>query len=191
MDGVGGLEGCRWIFILEGILTVVIAFISFFLLPDYPETAKFLTHEERAWVVHRLKYQGSNNSDVMVVESKEFQWKYIRDAFNDWQVYLQASAIILTALHNTTQTNFRTALIGEQCALYGYVFRPFYAALISKGSLFSFHRLSRNLATLLPPLSSWPSRYMWLPALFQSPLRGTRIEKHSVSRSYSPRYALC
>lgn len=58
MDGVGGYEGWRWIFILEGLLTVIVAFLAFFVLHDFPETATFLTEEERAFVVYRLKFQG-------------------------------------------------------------------------------------------------------------------------------------
>lgn len=88
MDGIGGLEGWRWIFILEGILTVVIACISFFILYDFPETATFLSEEERGWLVHRLKYQGSKDSGHMIAESDEFQWRYVKDAFLDWQIYI-------------------------------------------------------------------------------------------------------
>ncbi|KAI4221043.1 MAG: hypothetical protein L6R36_007171 [Xanthoria steineri] len=88
MDGVGGYEGWRWIFILEGILTVVVAIIAFFTIYDFPETAKFLTEPERAWVVHRLRYQGSKDSGQMVAESEHFKWQYVRDAFTDWQIYL-------------------------------------------------------------------------------------------------------
>ncbi|KAL1991065.1 hypothetical protein VTN49DRAFT_5569 [Thermomyces lanuginosus] len=86
MDGVGGLEGWRWIFILEGIATVVVALFAFFLIYDFPETAKFLTKEERAWVVTRLKYQGSG--DRRVAQAEKFEWKYVKDAFMDWQIYL-------------------------------------------------------------------------------------------------------
>ncbi|CAL8580072.1 hypothetical protein XPA_005806 [Xanthoria parietina] len=88
MDGVGGYEGWRWIFILEGILTVLVAIIAFFTIYDFPETAKFLTEPERAWVVHRLRYQGSKDSGQMVAESEHFKWQYVRDAFTDWQIYL-------------------------------------------------------------------------------------------------------
>ena len=94
MDGVGGLEGWRWIFILEGILTVIVAVLAFFVISDFPETAKFLTNEERAWVVKKLKYQGSKDSGHLIAESEQFQWKYVRDAFTDWQVYLQSLGII-------------------------------------------------------------------------------------------------
>ncbi|KAI4139435.1 MAG: hypothetical protein LQ341_004223 [Variospora aurantia] len=88
MDGVGGYEGWRWIFILEGILTVVVAIIAYFTIYNFPETAEFLTEPERAWVVHRLRYQGSKDSSQMVAESEHFKWKYVREAFTDWQIYL-------------------------------------------------------------------------------------------------------
>ncbi|WWD17598.1 hypothetical protein CI109_102039 [Kwoniella shandongensis] len=54
MDGVGGQEGWRWIFILEGILTIVVAIASFWMLYDYPDTAKFLSPAEKAFVKDRL-----------------------------------------------------------------------------------------------------------------------------------------
>ena len=88
MDGVGGYEGWRWIFILEGLLTVLVACFAFFTIYDFPETATFLTEPERVWVIHRLKYQGSKDSGQKVAESEHFKWKYVRDAFSDWQIYL-------------------------------------------------------------------------------------------------------
>ncbi|KAK6209132.1 hypothetical protein LQW54_006586 [Pestalotiopsis sp. IQ-011] len=92
MDGVGNLEGWRWIFILEGIATVIIAVLAFFCLHDFPETAKFLTEEERAFVVFRLKY-GQNKEATLkgqrsVAEVDEFQWKYVWQAFRDWQIWI-------------------------------------------------------------------------------------------------------
>ncbi|KAJ4290487.1 hypothetical protein N0V90_010704 [Kalmusia sp. IMI 367209] len=89
MDGIGDLEGWRWIFILEGILTVVVAVIAYFTLFDFPETASFLTEEERAFVVFRLKYQGQQKDDnVRVAQDDTFQWKYVKAAFLDWQIYI-------------------------------------------------------------------------------------------------------
>ncbi|KAJ4352809.1 hypothetical protein N0V95_003917 [Ascochyta clinopodiicola] len=90
MDGVGNLEGWRWIFILEGILTVIVAVLAYFTLYDFPETASFLTEEERAFVVYRLKYQGALNetaNGVRVAEDDSFQWKFVKSAFLDWQVW--------------------------------------------------------------------------------------------------------
>ncbi|KAK0634307.1 major facilitator superfamily domain-containing protein [Bombardia bombarda] len=100
MDGVGNLEGWRWIFILEGIATVLVAFFAFTMLHDFPETATFFTEEERAFVVFRLKYQGQQQLKVtngvaedggivrpQVAQSEEFRWLYVRQAFADWQIW--------------------------------------------------------------------------------------------------------
>ncbi|KAG7449539.1 putative MFS transporter [Guyanagaster necrorhizus] len=55
MEGSGGLSAWRWLFILEGIPSVVLAFPIWFYLPDYPETASWLSPEEKALSVARLK----------------------------------------------------------------------------------------------------------------------------------------
>jgi MFS family permease len=64
MDYVGGYRGWRWIFILEGLLTVVVSLFFFFLLPNFPEESKWLTEEERAFVKARLQIdQGKSARD--------------------------------------------------------------------------------------------------------------------------------
>ena len=49
MDGLRGLAGWRWIFILEGVGTVVLSIVAAFILPADLASAKFLTAEERAF----------------------------------------------------------------------------------------------------------------------------------------------
>ena len=53
MDGIGGYSNWRWIFILEGILTILIGIAAFFFIADFPEEATWLTEDERTWVVAR------------------------------------------------------------------------------------------------------------------------------------------
>lgn len=62
MAGIGGYGGWRWIFILEGIATVFIAIASYWLVPDWPETAKFYTDEERAYWIRRLALDTEDTS---------------------------------------------------------------------------------------------------------------------------------
>ncbi|KAG5368926.1 putative transporter [Yarrowia sp. C11] len=90
MRGVAGLYGWQWIFILEGIATVLVACVAFFFVHDFPETARFLTEEEREYVMWRLKYDSndSSNSGQMVEENNDRDWKYVRAAFKDIQVYV-------------------------------------------------------------------------------------------------------
>jgi MFS family permease len=93
MNGVGGLAGWRWIFILEGIATIITAISAFFFIYDYPETASFLTEEERAFVVNKLRNQGFVSSEQASQEQQhqeKVSWRYIRQAFSDWQVYVAA-----------------------------------------------------------------------------------------------------
>lgn len=39
----------RWLFIIEGVVTIFVSLCSVFLLPNYPATTKWLTEEERAF----------------------------------------------------------------------------------------------------------------------------------------------
>ncbi|KAI9830797.1 MAG: hypothetical protein M1826_004431 [Phylliscum demangeonii] len=50
MDGKRGYHGWRWIFILEGVLTCVVALTFFFLIPEFPDKARWLSAEERAFL---------------------------------------------------------------------------------------------------------------------------------------------
>jgi MFS family permease len=47
MNGMGGKAGWSWIFILEGIFSVLIGIIAFFLIPSSPRDSKFLTDAEK------------------------------------------------------------------------------------------------------------------------------------------------
>ncbi|EGX95801.1 MFS nicotinic acid transporter Tna1, putative [Cordyceps militaris CM01] len=87
MNGIGGLEGWRWIFILEGLLTIVVAVVIPFVLPDSPETAKFLSDDEKAIVIHRLRHDSGTESGI-VGTGEKFQWKYLIAAMLDWKLYL-------------------------------------------------------------------------------------------------------
>ncbi|KAI0922612.1 hypothetical protein AcW1_002787 [Taiwanofungus camphoratus] len=84
MSGTSGLLGWSWIFILEGIATAVVGAIAFFVLVDFPNTAKFLTPEERAYVIWKKKYDNSS-----VGEEEHFEPRHLWAAFSDWQVWLQ------------------------------------------------------------------------------------------------------
>ncbi len=58
MDGVAGLEGWRWIFILEGLFTVLVGIASFWVIQDFPETAKFVTETESEWCLIKVAERG-------------------------------------------------------------------------------------------------------------------------------------
>ncbi|KAI9241726.1 MAG: major facilitator superfamily domain-containing protein [Podila humilis] len=85
MDGVSGLRGWQWIFIIEGIPTLVMCVVAFFVLPDFPANAKFLTPAERDLTMKRLQ------ADAGPANETEFTWEQFWAAFKDWKVYLHMS----------------------------------------------------------------------------------------------------
>ena len=54
LDGVMGLRGWQWLFILEGIPSVLLGIVSWFYLTDRPEHAIWLTAEQKAWLAAKL-----------------------------------------------------------------------------------------------------------------------------------------
>ncbi|THV85743.1 MFS general substrate transporter [Aureobasidium pullulans] len=82
MDGVQGLEGWRWLFIVEGCLSILIAFIVYFLLPNDFETARFLTQEDKELMRTRMAMNARYNG------APEFDWKEVRKAFRDPKLYI-------------------------------------------------------------------------------------------------------
>ncbi|KAI0162545.1 major facilitator superfamily transporter [Pestalotiopsis sp. NC0098] len=81
MKGVAGLGAWQWIFIIEGIATFIIAVTAFFVMQDYPDTAKFLTPTEKEEVIRRLEEDRS-------ALANEFDMKYFYDAVKDWKIWV-------------------------------------------------------------------------------------------------------
>lgn len=54
LDGAKGLRAWRWLFIIEGVITIFIAFFAYLILPNFPRTTSWLTEEERQLAVWRL-----------------------------------------------------------------------------------------------------------------------------------------
>ncbi|KAI8996645.1 MFS general substrate transporter [Trametes punicea] len=82
MSGTAGLLGWSWIFIIEGLISVVVGVIAYFLFVDYPHAAKFLTAGEKEILIHRQAYDRS-----FAAENEEFAVQHILDALLDWQVW--------------------------------------------------------------------------------------------------------
>ncbi|KAJ5704244.1 hypothetical protein N7493_011382 [Penicillium malachiteum] len=55
MEGAKGLRAWRWLFIIEGAVTIVVAFISMWVLPNFPRTTPWLSEEEKQLAAWRLE----------------------------------------------------------------------------------------------------------------------------------------
>ncbi|KAF5589691.1 major facilitator superfamily transporter [Fusarium pseudocircinatum] len=96
----GGLEGWRWILIIEGLMTVAAGSIVFFTLPNNLTTARYFTPEEREWAVKRLE---QDRGTTMASELDEkFSWGEVRRGVLNVQVWLTSTAYfaILSGLYS-------------------------------------------------------------------------------------------
>jgi len=81
MNQTAGMSAWRWLFILEGIPSVISAFAVWFILPDYPEEASWLTAEEKELAARRLAKEGSKGT------AKALDWQTAKETLMDWRLY--------------------------------------------------------------------------------------------------------
>ena len=81
MDGIGGRPGWAWIFILEGLATVAVGAFCWWMVFDWPDTARFLTPEERIRVQRRLIMDRQGRT------AEDFDKRHIWAALKDWKTY--------------------------------------------------------------------------------------------------------
>ncbi|KAH6667199.1 putative MFS transporter [Halenospora varia] len=101
-----GLTGWRWIFIIEGLLTVVVGFTAYFILPNNLHTAGCLSPEERIFAQQRLLNDRptglGHNSREHEHEPERFAWSEVRRGIFSIQLWLTATAYfaILAGLYS-------------------------------------------------------------------------------------------
>lgn len=86
LDGAKGLRAWRWLFIIEGAITVIIAFAAFFILPNFPRTTTWLTEEERHLATWRL--EEDIGEDDWNGSEKQVFFHGMKLAFQDVKMYI-------------------------------------------------------------------------------------------------------
>lgn len=83
LEGSQGIPGWRWLFIINGAITVVIALAGFFLIPDTPDNggAKWMTPEEVSIAKSRVEKLGRRTI-------RKFEWKKYFKPFLDYRFYI-------------------------------------------------------------------------------------------------------
>lgn len=103
MHGLSGIQGWRWLYIIEGIITIVAAVAVPFILLDYPLTSKKLTPEERKLAYDRLAAEGITSRNDEEFSISHFQ--ALKLAFSNWRLYpLMCGYMII--IGNMTLSNF-------------------------------------------------------------------------------------
>ena len=78
-----GITGWRWLFLLEGLPAVVLGIVALFVLPDWPNEARWLPPDERDWITARL--------------AEERRAKAHAEQMTIWQALRHPAVLVLTA----------------------------------------------------------------------------------------------
>ncbi|TRM65356.1 major facilitator superfamily domain-containing protein [Schizophyllum amplum] len=91
MDGAFGHAAWRWLFFIEGALTMAFALLAIFILPDFPSNTRWLSDEERSLAIRRME------EDIGVGDQSETeahgQLHGLWLALADWRVWWMAVCI--------------------------------------------------------------------------------------------------
>ncbi|KAH0578144.1 hypothetical protein H2248_004107 [Termitomyces sp. 'cryptogamus'] len=78
MDGIGHRSGWSWIFILEGIFTILFGLSAYITLPRSPAHAQFLNKEEKDYILSHLRATDPTCRDE---DADSFSWREV------WKTY--------------------------------------------------------------------------------------------------------
>ena len=124
LNGKGGLEGWRYMFLVQGLITIIIGFLTYFWIVEFPENAHrslcFLTEEEQALAVSRIQ------KDRKDVQADPFRWVEVLKHAADAKVYGFACLFFLLNLVSTALSYFLPIILQS-----GMGFRYLYSALAS------------------------------------------------------------
>ncbi|KAJ7283698.1 MFS general substrate transporter [Mycena rebaudengoi] len=98
MQGRLGYAAWRWLFFIEGGLTVAVAFMAIFILPDFPETpSSWLSPAEQALAVRRMKED--SGLDPLGLKRTFGLWAAISD-WKVWRLALALTCIVMSLSFN-------------------------------------------------------------------------------------------
>ncbi|TKX23761.1 MFS transporter-like protein 71 [Elsinoe australis] len=83
LNGVGGMAGWRWLFIIDGCISLPIAFAGFLIFPGLPSSSKpwWLTSTEHELARNRMLNAG-------VAPSTKLSWRLVKRVFLRWEFYI-------------------------------------------------------------------------------------------------------
>lgn len=88
-----GIEGWRWLFIIEGVATAGVAIIAKFILLDFPHSSPVLTLEERQLATVRIIADSANTGSIGDIRLSH--WEAFKAAATDPRTYIFMLVFVL------------------------------------------------------------------------------------------------
>jgi ACS family tartrate transporter-like MFS transporter len=91
LDGILGLRGWQWLFLIEGLPPILLGFVTWFYLTERPSEAKWLETNERQWLSDRIDTEHA-------IKQQQLQLSVIQTFFNPRVVALGLVCFTLASL---------------------------------------------------------------------------------------------
>jgi MFS family permease len=102
MDGLWGIRGWRWLFLIDGLPAVLLGLAAMFVLTDKPANARFLTEAEKQVVIEDM--EADRRARTTAASST------VRETLRNPKIWLMVVVYFTTAFLNTNQVWFPTLL---------------------------------------------------------------------------------
>ncbi|KAK0204609.1 MFS transporter [Desarmillaria ectypa] len=134
LNGSRGLEAWRWLFIIEGAPSCLLAILVFFFLPSYPEKSSWFSPDDRVLAVLRLEQESSKSMGYATMT-----WAGAKTTLMDWRLYLHHFADLVVLVPLTSISLFAPTIVdglgyeGRDAQL--FTVPPFAAAFVATVSI--------------------------------------------------------
>ncbi|OTB07664.1 hypothetical protein M426DRAFT_8658 [Hypoxylon sp. CI-4A] len=110
IDGAGGYQGWRWIFIIEGLMTVFVSVFVVWLCPNFPQHAQswFLTTRERDRLMHLLEVSRGAEAKGSAADNVPI-WKILVD----WRIHLLTMCFFCCDVTASSVSSFSPTILTE------------------------------------------------------------------------------
>ena len=103
----GGLYGWQWLFIAYGVPGIILSFFIYAFTPDFPQTAKFLTEEERELAISRM------DSGAPSMHDRHFDWSEVKRTAKTLDFWLFSIAVFLMTNSLNAAAYFIPTLVAD------------------------------------------------------------------------------
>lgn len=86
LHGFGGVAGWRWLFLLEGVPTMIVGIMVLWLLPSRPGEVRWLSEKQRTWLSGRIDAEAKQTSQ--------------RHQMNVWQAIKKPRVLALALIYS-------------------------------------------------------------------------------------------
>ena len=107
MHGKNGIAGWRWLFIVNGVISMGFAISVVFVIPNFPQTTNWLTDEQKAYAVYRLRNDAEEADDSKSTSI----WEGLRLCLTDYRTYIFILLQHLSILSQTFQYLFPSIVL--------------------------------------------------------------------------------